>query len=382
MMAMIGLLSFTLAADPRQAPAWRTLLLSKAASSVLFILFAAVERNSIFIVASLVDGAILLHLAWLSLGSADLADPWQARSGILSDCVHETWFLKANDPATRDALWLRYTLDRGPAGLEGRLWYAVFDAKERRVLSGVWSEAESGACHGSKVCRLGESALSRDAASCDSPDVSWRLRWKSLGAPAFCFVRPWLHLWGVAGTAYASPLPAALFEGEVRVHGRAYTFSAAPGSVGHLWGRRRAETWRWLHAVFPDKEGGRAAVVEILSARGRLGPFVLPRLTLAHLWSKGRHRTTSLLGSNRTWPLDGGWGFSLEFPGCSATGSCAPDPRLTAEFDYHDNDGRTLLCRNSKAGSLAFTMTDRADGGSECFETRDSAAVETVETLT
>ncbi|MBI5208545.1 MAG: hypothetical protein HY927_01065 [Elusimicrobia bacterium] len=403
MMTMISYLSFSLASDPRQGHAWRALLLSKGVSTGLFLAFAVLERNPLFVLAAAVDGAILLHLGLLSRGFAGPPDLWSPRTGESPDCLHEAWFIKANDPKTRDALWLRYTLERRPTGLEGGLWYAVFDARERKTVCGRWTAAGPGVFGGGEtVCRIAQGVLRRDGADCDGDEVSWRLRWSKPEAPPFRFVPDALHLWGLAGTVYASALPLACFDGEIRVGDRAYGFTRAPGSVGHLWGRRKAECWRWAHAVMDDpsgdglSQGGQAvagagrsplagdgtAVFEILSARGRLGPLVLPRVTVAHLWRKGRHHASVGLTMglrNATWPTGGGWGFRVDFGDFVAEGGCAPAPGMTAAFDYDDADGRVLRCANSKVGSLRLRLSSKDGGATEDLGTSDAAAVESVE---
>lgn len=389
MMGMISYLAFSLSADPRQGLAWRTLMLSKALSTLLFLCFSLVQGNALFVAAAVVDAAILVHLGFLSLGFADLADPWVSRMAEAPDCLHEAWFLKANDPSSRNAVWLRHAIERTALGARGRLWYAVFDAKERRVLTGRWDEprveaafaAPAPAPSGRLVCRMGDSVLATDSTSARGPDAEWRFSFRpSGGVPPFSFVPGWLHLWGLAGAAYAAPAPAAVFDGEIRVQGRTYRFSHAPGSCGHLWGRRKGESWRWAHAVFPGKDGGVEAVFEVLSARGRLGPLVLPRVTTAHCWRGGRHLSCGLGKGGRTWEEGKGWGFSLDFGGVTASGTCVPDEGMTAEFEYEDGDGRVLKCRNSKVGSMRLEL-EAADGDKTSFATPDTAAVETVERI-
>lgn len=365
MMAMICLLASTLAGDRRQRAAWDALLLSKAASTGLFAAFACVERNALFLVGALVDGAIFLHLFVLRLSAGEPADPW-----LPQPAGYEVYFLKLNDPATRDALWLRYTRGPGPGGAG---WWVHFDAARRRVRQGRWeAPAEAGP---GELLRVGSARLRRDGARGEGAGARWELAWEDGGAPPFVFVPEFLYRLGLAPTAYAAPLPLGRFRGEFRHDDAALRFTDAPGSAGHLWGRRMGEGWRWAHAVFPAADGGPPTVLELLSARARLGPLRLPAVTIAHLWHGGRHYRTALGATAAT---AAGWSFSADFGELRAEGEFVPPPELTARLVYEDAGGGRLECANSKTAAARLILSRRDGRAAAELSVSDTAAVETV----
>ncbi len=382
MMAMVAYASFTLARDPAQAAAWDILLLSKGTSTLLFILFALVERNALFLIGSVVDGPIFLHLLYLRLRSDErfgsaAADGWRARSGDESGPGYEVWFVKFNALKSKNALWVRYTLRRTKSGSEASCWYVFFDPKGEKIVSGRWDAPESAGINSADgdLCRIGSSVIRRDGARGEGPDVRWELSWESMGAPAFAFVPEVLYRMGVAGTLYCTPLSMGRFHGKVRVGENVYAISDAVGSVGHLWGRKMGDNWRWGHAVFED------TVFEILSAQGRAAGILTPRWTSAHLWYKGKHYSSAGLCrgfTNSTSVSEKGWTFRVDFGGLTAVGECRPAPELTAELEYTDTNGRKLLCRNSKTGFMRLSLIGKDGELLKEFETRDTAAVETV----
>lgn len=381
MMATIAFLALAAGRNPGRGSAWDAVLLSKAVSTGLFVLFAATERNSLFLIGAAVDGAILAHLLRLRLSAeaGGVLDPWKPRLGGRG---YEVYFLKLNDPRTRDALWVRYTVSRGKNGLEAACWYVLFDAAKGKVLQGRWEENPSGVELDvpGLICRLGESRLSRERAVGAGPDARWELSWTPARTPAFWLVTEILHRLGIAGTAYCSPLSLGRFNGTARIQGATYPFSDAPGSVGHLWGRRMGDNWRWAHAVFPGTGEGET-VFEILSAQGRLGPWRTPKFTLGCLWHKGRLLlSNSLLEGlrNETFETETGWGFRARFGELAAEGECVSPPDMTAEVGYTDLDGRRLTCRNSKTGTVRLKLSDGHGKVVDELEISDTAAVETV----
>lgn len=296
---------------------------------------------------------------------------------------YETWFAKLNDPRTGDALWLRYALTSGRGGGSAAVWYALFDRAGGRVRRGSVDSpldvVELG--RGARHVRLRDGWLASDRLYGRVSDASWDLEWEALAAPPFRFVPPSLSWTGLAATEYWTPAPLARFRGKAAVDGHEFHADGALGSVGHLWGRRLAEEWRWAHAVLDD---GEPAVFEILSSRVRLGPWRTPWLTAANLWRGGRHlRSCGLRAvlANSSELVGGGWAFRVGFPGLGVEGECVQDARLTAELVYDGPSGERRLCRNSKTGSMRLRL--RAGGGpdgnrTETLSTEGAAAVEFV----
>lgn len=385
-MAVIAYLAFALAREPANAAAWGALLLAKAASTALFLAFAAAAGHGLLLAGAAVDGAILSHL--LALRRRVPPDPgallrprW--RGGAAPG--YEVWFVKLNDRRSGDAFWCRYTLLRGAGAAEAACWYVLFDAAGRAVHSGHWSaplaevELDRGGC----LFRLGDSALAPGRATGRHDGVSWDLRWESTGAPPFGFVPAALRALRVASSEYWSPVSFARFRGEVAASGARWRFEEADGSLGHIFGRRMADNWRWAHAVLRDASGA-PTVIEVLSAAVRVGGREV-RLTTANLWHAGRlYEASSLRAAlrNRS-ELEGDlWRFALHFGNLRAAGACGPAADLTAQLEYLSPDGRRLLCRNSKTGWLQLRLA-RRDGRSVAeLHTKNAAAVERVETVT
>ncbi len=63
-------------------------------------------------------------------------------------------------------------------------------------------------------------------------------------------------------TKLLSPLPAARFDGSLRVDGRSITVDDWRGVIGHNWGAQHAERWIWLHGLTDEGEWLDAALGE------------------------------------------------------------------------------------------------------------------------
>jgi hypothetical protein len=68
-------------------------------------------------------------------------------------------------------------------------------------------------------------------------------------------------------TKLLSPLPAARFDGSLRVDGRSITVDDWRGVIGHNWGAQHAERWIWLHALTDGGEWLDAALAKVKLGR-------------------------------------------------------------------------------------------------------------------
>ncbi|TPW18816.1 MAG: hypothetical protein FD126_3307, partial [Elusimicrobia bacterium] len=282
LMAVLTLLAWELSRDPAQAAVWRALLLSKAVSSALFIVFAR-QGGPGYLAAALVDGALLLHLAFLREAHEPLC-AWEPRLPIWPVIRHEAFFLIFRDPASQTAFWLRHEADREG----GRCQWAVTD--KEGVRQGSWEEKPF-------------AGFTRNGSKAAGPEGAWGLSWEDGPVRPYALVPRWLWRLGLAGSMYVTSAPAASFSGVVELGGRRWTLEGAPGCVGHLWGRRHGARWRWAHATWPE----RGLMAETLAAQGRLGLWRTPLVSTAALWKDGNLSLTSALGGPAT---EGGtWSF-------------------------------------------------------------------------
>lgn len=336
-MAVLTLLAWELAQDPGQAAIWRALLLSKGASSTLFVVFAFGGGGAGFLAAALIDAVILLHLALLREAHEPL-DAWSPRLPSCDALRHEAWFLIFRDPASGDAFWLRYESERDQSTVSGRCQWAL--TQPAGVRQGAW---ETGAPKAGTVLFAGDGArLARGEAEASAPGISWKLSFDDGPVPPYALVPRWLWRLGAAGTMYAAAAPAASFSGVVTVAGRRWELDTAPGCVGHLWGRRHGARWQWAHAFWPE----RGVMVELLAAQGRLGRWRTPVVRTAALWQGGRLRLTTAVGA--TLPEQAAaWTFRAG----GVAGTCRSEPGLTCEL-AHGERGRRVLVRHCTAGFL------------------------------
>lgn len=376
LMAVISYLAFELSRNPSQETAWKALLVSKGISASLFALFAALERNSLLLLGTVSDGLIFCHLFCLRLALSEPGDPLAMRWRQGLNPFYEVWFAKLNDPKTRKALWLRYTLRKGKDRCEAACWHVLFDPDSGKIASGRFEAPFQDGRFGEPYFRPGDPWIQGSRLVARGPGVSWDIQWRP-SAPEFRFLPKALELTGLAASGYVVPAGLALFDGRISIGGTDYKFEGAPGSLGHLWGRRMPQQWRWAHAVMESEQG--PAVFEILSARVRAGPFLLPWLTTAHLWRSGEHRESLTLRravSNRSQRQGDLWSFKVDFGDLTAEGECSPDPGLTACLEYEDLDGRRLLCRNSETGLLRLKLISRKSRPPVVLVSQGTAAVE------
>ena len=288
---------------------------------------------------------------------------------------YEVWFAKANDPKTRSAVWVRYVFERGVEGARASCWWILFDAPSGQVAPGKWEWDASELLSGPKSpFRLNVSRVEPGRLLGAGEGAFWDFAWTNAGAPAFSFVPPVLA--GILPSGYAVPLSLGRFTGSATIDGTTLELKDAPGSIGHLWGPRMAQSWRWAHAVLDGKNGH--SVLEILTARVMLGPCRSPEMTTAHFWHEGRHyQSVGLLAALTTASRREGetWTFRIDFGELSVEGECSPAAGLSVALPYQSPDGRALTCQNSKTGAMRLTLR-RPGREAEILSTADQAAVE------
>ncbi len=313
------------------------------------------------------------------LTAADLLRPAVKPGG---GPIVESFFLKANAPDRREAIWLKHTFlvpsDGRPA--TASVWAIHFDgeANRTRAFKETWPLGSVSWRDEALDLRFGDCVLERGLARGrlrdDSGSVAWDLRFTDESPPIVMIPRV-LMRGPLPRIKLASPMPDAAFSGRFTIDGEESAVGGWRGMLGHNWGSRHNELYAWTHCNRFDGETD--AVFEAGCSQLRLAGLHTPLLTTAVLRRGGRHHelTRSLSVRNRRSDLTYyRWFFSLAEPPLRIEGvvQCARDEMVGL---YYDNpDGSMTFCLNTKIARVKLFFFE--EGCSDVVLTSGSAAFE------
>lgn len=212
----------------------------------------------------------------------DLATP---RFGALAagDGLYESYYLTAHDPRGGRAVWIRYTVHQRPGHERtASLWCTYFDAEDGAPVAGKLTvgAADVTAPGGGLVSVAGaELSTARARGELASPtlDAEWALSISGAERELRHLPADWMYDAPLPKTKSLTPLPAARFDGHLRIAGRDVSVDGWTGVLGHNWGGEHAERWIWLHCgAFADRS--QDTWLDVVLGRVRVGPVVLPWL--------------------------------------------------------------------------------------------------------
>jgi len=180
---------------------------------------------------------------------------------------YESFYIKACRPDEPLGVWIRYTVHKRPGALpNGSLWVTLFDgaAEGPRAHKETMPGPSAG---GAEWIRVGEASMRSGAAMGAIDGAEWDLRFSTSEPPLYHLPRPWMYRTPLPRTKLLSPLPAARFDGSLRVDGRSITVDDWRGVIGHNWGAQHAERWIWLHALTDGGEWLDAALAKVKLGR-------------------------------------------------------------------------------------------------------------------
>jgi hypothetical protein len=276
----------------------------------------------------------------------------------------ENWFLKANDPRSRRAIWLKWTVwagDRAPTAAIAETWAVAFAAKDGHVAVKMAVPFGGGLTHfdrGDLGVTIDGCTLSREGArgrvETSERSIAYDLRVESPADPLLHYRSGWMYEGPWPAQKFASPIPNARVSGRVEVDAETWDVEGWPAMVGHDWGRRYAPLYAWGQCNSWD--GGDDLVLEGISIGG--GGPVLGGTILCMSLEGVRHDLNGLQAFAR----NGGaitprrW----RFRGRSAT--VAVEGEMWAETDdfvglFNPNsDGTHYHCLNSKLARAEVTL--------------------------
>jgi hypothetical protein len=286
----------------------------------------------------------------------------------------ESLFLELDLGAGR-GLWLKHTL-----------WAPTMVGREAQA--SVWASAFGLGADGGHVAlretiaaaqarfeteslylRIGDTELRHGRATgrvrdeSGGPDIAWDLTFPCEHEGFRHLPAEWMYASRWPSAKAATPQIDARFSGTVRVGETTLTLRDAPGLLGHGWGTRHAESWRWLHCnAFEGRPG---VALEVLTAQPRGGRGPAPRFSVVHLRMPGERITVG--------PVRGLWATRATSDGLEYTFRArAGDRRIEGSFsaprerfvgvDYVDPDGRIAHCVHTKIADGALRVYAREDG--------------------
>ncbi len=202
----------------------------------------------------------------------------------------ESFFLKANDPRSDRAFWLKFTI-YSPLGLAptvGEAWAIVFDGEEggpgHAAAKETYPIAQVGrGARGLGVtmaeCSLEPGHTSGRLSTPEGAELRWDLLFDATASPLYPLPMGWMYTAPFPKFKTLTPTADSRYHGFVEVDGRRLEVTGWPGMMGHNWGRAHSERYAWAHCnLFADLGDGSqvGAIFEGFSARIKVGPITTP----------------------------------------------------------------------------------------------------------
>jgi hypothetical protein len=162
--------------------------------------------------------------------------------------------------------------------------------------------------------------------------------------------------------------------GSVELGGRTVRFDRALAEQGHVYGRRHAHRWVWVHCH--DFEGAPNAVLEGVSAEVMKAGVVLPAASpfcfspdLETRWSWNKAWTMWTVESD--FEL-GRWTFEAKSRDVLLRGRIDAAPESFVSVEYRDPDGRQLYCNHTETADSRIEVLRRVGSEWEVSKTYTS----------
>jgi hypothetical protein len=266
----------------------------------------------------------------------------------------ESWVLKANDPKTRRALWLRWAIwagERDPRRAIAEVWAVAFGTRRGHIAT------KTSVPFTSAAFRRGSIGVTVDGATLTSASARGRVE---SGGRAIAYD---LEIRADGPATVVSPIPAATLRGVLQVEGETWSVEDWPGMVGHDWGRAHAADQASGHCN--AWEDGSEVVLEGFTTRSRATILPLHAPTAitvrdgrAPLLSAGYTPLAVLATEGSITPRR--WRFRARGPGADVQGEMWADTDDLVGLFYTNPDGTTLHSLNTKLAQAEVVL--RVDG--------------------
>lgn len=303
----------------------------------------------------------------------------------------ESWFLRANDPVSPRAIWLKATILTKTDGTRlSQAWFSVFDGDrtEAACLDVPLDEArfDDGEDHlGIDVGPLSWTIAEDSSASHGSLEgrqrsVSWDLSFTratgALGAPLRMVPEKLVDA-PFPKNKLLTPYPLAEFSGTVTWGEETWDLSGWHGMQGHNWGAAHSLEYAWGQCVFTDVAAGEPfAVLEAASGRIPLGPVRSPFISMLVLrCGDEEYRFDRLVDLWRQSPdVDfPRWGLRMKGGSGVVELEMTGRPEAMVCLAYQNPARSTSYCLNSKTSEVRVRVRPRNGDPFELFSPHGGA---------
>jgi hypothetical protein len=294
----------------------------------------------------------------------------------------ESYFLKANDPSRRRALWLKTTIyetargAKGPSSAIAEAWAIAFDGERGSGHVAVKSSVPFARA------RFDADALDVEvdgvilrpektsgAIESGGRSVAWDLSLLGDGNgdanPIIHFPHRNMYETPFPSTKIVSPYPDLRASGSIRVNGETWEVDRWPGLLGHNWAPRHTPLYAWGHCNLWERDGGGVEpelVFEGTSAKVALGPLLSPLSTLLCLrWRGVRYDLNSALDliTNRGEISPRRWSFEGKNRHLALRGELWATTDDFVGLFYENPEGPPTHCLNSKLAHARLEIEAR-----------------------
>jgi hypothetical protein len=296
----------------------------------------------------------------------------------------ESWFLRANDPKSSRAIWIKATvLCRSDGTAIAEAWVSVFDgdrtAAARQTVE--LAEAEILSSHDALVTEIASTTirLGADDGTAEGvlqtghEKIVWDLAIQRhpgwLGDPLSLLPSRKLIDAPVPKNKLLTPFPVALFSGTVTWGETRWEVDQWPGMQGHNWGAAHSPEYAWGQCIFNDSNGRPFAMVEGASGRVVLGPMTTPLLSMLTVRREGReYRFDRLVDLWRQSPHLAFPDWRLRMKGSAGRAELImrANPARMVCLGYDNPDGHRSFCLNSKTSEVILRVNPTNADGFEC----------------
>lgn len=287
---------------------------------------------------------------------------------------YEVYYLKLNHKKSSTAYWIRYTLLSPLAGCGNpiaELWGIFFDSKNpsrNLAFKKTYPADKSKFIKDKFLFQINDAVLTNNSAKGflekNGDFLQWDLNWQPNSETFYHAPYSFMYKGKIPKTKVLSPNVDIYFNGEITVNGEKLICENEPGQQTHIWGTKHAEKWTWCHCN--DFKEDESAIFEGLTFQIKLGPVVVPPLSLFYLvYQNKKYFFNSLINGirNKGNFKDDTFTFTAIGKEIILEGKVFASVENFVGVEYTDPDGEHLYCNNTKVANCEIIIFKKNGSG-------------------